>query len=68
MRLLFGIIIGALLTVGGAYMHDAQVAGSGTATDPAAARRTIVNWDVASEVASRTVQAARDQIGRLSGK
>ena len=68
MRLLFGIIIGALLTVGGAYMHDSQIAGSGTAADSAAARRTIVNWDVASEVTGRTIQAARDQIGRLSGK
>jgi hypothetical protein len=41
MRLFFGIIIGILLTIGAAYVHD-------SATDPAnPIQQRIVNWDVA---------------------
>ena len=42
MRLLFGMILGAALTVGGAYVAD-------TTTRPAASgveHRPMVNWDV----------------------
>jgi hypothetical protein len=37
MRLIFGIIIGCLLTVGGAYVID---------TVPPAGAKQMVNWDV----------------------
>jgi hypothetical protein len=41
MRLIFGMILGAALTIGGAYVSD-------TATKPAAGveHRPMVNWDV----------------------
>jgi hypothetical protein len=44
MRTLFGMVLGALLTVGAAYMHDRNVT-----FDPANPRVTdqqVVNWDV----------------------
>lgn len=44
MRLLFGIILGILITVGGAYIHDASRAPSG-----ASAERPMVNWDVVGD-------------------
>jgi hypothetical protein len=42
MRLLFGIILGAALTVGGAFLHDSNRSGG---TDPAV-DKAMVNWDV----------------------
>lgn len=44
MRFVLGIVIGALLVVGAAYVHDAAI-------DPAQnpAVRPMVNWDVVSE-------------------
>lgn len=44
MRFLFGMIIGALLTVGGAYIADSR-------TDPLQGSR-MVNWDVVGEKTS----------------
>lgn len=44
MRFVFGIVIGALLLVGAAYVHDALI---DPAQNPAA--RPMVNWDVVSE-------------------
>lgn len=44
MRFVLGIVIGALLVIGAAYVHDAAI-------DPAQAPavRPMVNWDVVSE-------------------
>jgi hypothetical protein len=64
MRLLFGIVLGAVLTVGAAYYHDTTYA-SPSAAIP---ERPIVNWDVASEVANNATRAIRDQIGGLFGR
>ena len=41
MRFLFGVIIGALLTIGGAYVADSRV-------DPLQGGR-MVNWDVVGQ-------------------
>ena len=47
MRLFLGMILGALLTVLGAYMFDSLATGpSTTASESATASRTMVNWDV----------------------
>lgn len=43
MRVLFGMILGAFLTIAAAYIYD-----SGRA-DQAGLQRTMVNWDVVSE-------------------
>jgi hypothetical protein len=60
MRTLFGIILGAAITVGAAYMHDA----SAMQSTPGAAR-TIVNWDVATEVTDNALRSLRRQVDRL---
>jgi hypothetical protein len=39
-RVLLGVILGALLTIGGAYIHDTQFAGK------PGVERQMVNWDV----------------------
>ena len=61
MRLLLGIIIGAGLTIGGAYVHDTKVNG------PFAARERLVNWDVAQTKARTAFDAARNQIRQWTG-
>jgi hypothetical protein len=45
MRLLLGMILGAILTVAFAYSYDSMQTSS-VATGPAAGKRTMVNWDV----------------------
>jgi hypothetical protein len=54
MRVLFGMILGALLTVLAAYIYDAGRA------DQAGIQRTMVNWDVVSE----NWQAAKTRMQR----
>ena len=50
MRFLIGIIFGAAITVGAAYLHDNLTMGR----DAAAVRPAIVNWDVVSTLWSET--------------
>lgn len=46
MRLLFGIVLGAILTVGGAYLYDSHRATSaGTTGTQANLEKPLVNWD-----------------------
>lgn len=45
MRLILGLLLGALLTVGGAYLYDSQNAANVTNAQ-AEAQRPLVNWDV----------------------
>jgi hypothetical protein len=61
MRLLLGIIIGAGLTIGGAYVHDTKVTG------PFASQERLVNWEVAQSKARTAVDAARNQIRQWTG-
>lgn len=46
MRVLFGMILGALLTVGVAYFVDSARTSQVAAGPSATANRTLVNWDV----------------------
>jgi hypothetical protein len=62
MRLLFGMILGAAILVGAAYMHDS------TAMRSPGPARTIVNWDVAAEVTDGLLRDLRQQLDRLLGK
>jgi len=49
MRVILGMILGAILLVAVAYYHD-SMATSAVAQGPAATtNRTLVNWDVAQE-------------------
>ena len=59
MRLLFGIILGFALTVGGVYVAD-QISGRANA-------RTMVNWDVVSKNVDELTTMARDGWRRISG-
>jgi hypothetical protein len=67
MRLLFGMILGAALTIGLAYVHDSMYAPLPLASPPAVSEpRPMVNWDVVSSVAHRLSAAARAQWERLT--
>jgi hypothetical protein len=61
MRFLFGIIVGALLTVAVVYVAD-SAAPSDAVTGP----RRIVNWDVANERFNAFVAYAREEWNRLA--
>jgi hypothetical protein len=50
-RILIGIILGAILTVAGAYAYDSQTgrAPNGLSTTAAGGKAPMVNWDVVSD-------------------
>jgi len=50
MRTLMGIILGSLLTIAAAYMHDTMATSRVDAGPAAATNAQIVNWDVAGNV------------------
>jgi hypothetical protein len=58
MRLIFGIILGALLTVGGVYVVD-----SSAAVDA----KPMVNWDVVSKNVETLGTKVRQGWARLTG-
>jgi hypothetical protein len=58
MRLILGIIIGAALTVGGAYVADA-VAGPDA--------KPMVNWDVVAKNVDGVTTLARSAWKRITG-
>ncbi len=47
MRTFFGMVLGCLLTVAAAYVHDSMVAPT-AANGTTGASNTLVNWDVAA--------------------
>jgi hypothetical protein len=65
MRVLFGIILGVLLTVGGAYLYDSHT--GATATNASSAPRPMVNWDVVSRKWNRLTERARAEWVRVAG-
>ena len=62
MRVLIGIILGVILTIGGAYLYDSH-----TAAPTASAQRPMVNWDVVSNNWNRLTERARAEWTRLAG-
>jgi hypothetical protein len=58
MRLIFEVIVGAALTVGGAYIADAM---AGTEAKP------IVNWSVVAENIDNVAALARAGWKRIAG-
>ena len=66
MRVLLGIILGAILTVSGAYIYDSHnaVAATNAATT---APRPLVNWDVVSGKWQRFTDRARAEWNRHAG-
>ena len=65
MRLLLGIILGALITVGATYVYDSAHA---PATTTATVSRPLVNWDVVGTKWHRLSDRARTEWTRIAGQ
>jgi len=61
MRVLIGIILGVVLTVGGAYLYDSH-----NARSAAGVQRTMVNWDVVNTKWDHLTERARAEWTRLT--
>jgi hypothetical protein len=69
MRLLFGMILGIVLTLGVAFVHDTWSTGpSTTGSSATVASRNMVNWDVVDANWQRLRQRAQDGWDALSRK
>jgi hypothetical protein len=66
MRTLLGIILGGILTVGGAYLYDSHHA-LAAAQDQATAQRPLVNWDVVGTKWQLLTQRAHEEWVRVAG-
>lgn len=66
MRVLLGIVLGAILTVGAAYIHDSHNA-LVAAGQPGATQQSLVNWDVVSVDWQRLADRARAEWNRHMG-
>jgi hypothetical protein len=66
MRVLIGIILGVILTVGGAYVYDSHNALEAT-NAPAAAQRPMVNWDIVGTKWQHLTERARSEWFRVAG-
>jgi hypothetical protein len=65
MRMFFGIILGIVLTIGGAYIYDSirnTSGGEGTFDRP------VVNWDVLGHSVKSVTSAVQDGLARLTGR
>jgi hypothetical protein len=56
MRFVIGLIVGAALTVGGAYIHDTMESG---------AAKPLVNWTNAAELEKVAYDYVKAQVDRL---
>jgi hypothetical protein len=65
MRVIIGILLGVILTVGGAYLYDSHNAV--TAANAANVERPMVNWDVVGNNWNRLTERARAEWVRLAG-
>ena len=66
MRLLFGIILGVFLTIGGAYLYDSHNALEAT-NAPTSAQRPMVNWDIVNANWQHLTDRARSEWNRVAG-
>lgn len=64
MRLLLGIVLGALLTVAGTYLYDSSYA-LNAANASANVERPLVNWDVVNNKWDHLTERARAEWNRL---
>jgi hypothetical protein len=69
MRLILGMILGAFLTVGGAFVYDSSTTGSSTTGSATTLEhRPMVNWDVVGENWRIVQRRARETWTTLSHK
>ena len=66
MRVLLGIILGGVLTVGGAYLYDSHNSLE-AANTPASVQRPMVNWDVVGSKWNHVTTRARAEWIRIAG-
>jgi len=66
MRVLLGIILGAILTAGGAYLYDSHNALQ-AANAPTSVQRPLVNWDVVNVKMQHLSDRARSEWTRVAG-
>jgi hypothetical protein len=59
MRLIFGIILGSALTIGGAYIADSM--------DRSAVARPMVNWDVVTQNMDGLTELVRSGWKKIAG-
>ncbi|HEY7229788.1 MAG TPA: hypothetical protein VH558_05395 [Pseudolabrys sp.] len=63
MRVLIGIVLGAVLTVGGAYLYDLRSAQGSAAIQ---AERPMVNWDVVGTKWNSLTERAKAEWNRIA--
>lgn len=63
MRLFFGMILGAALTIGGAYVSDTMSKPSGSGAD----QRPMVNWDVVGHNVDTLTTMIKQGWNKLTG-
>jgi hypothetical protein len=71
MRMLFGIVVGVMLTVGVAFIADTTATGPGATTGSGSAtvdRRKMVNWDVVGDNVRIARERANEVWARISHK
>ena len=68
MQTFIGMILGALLLVGGVYVYDSMQTSAVANGQVAQANRTIVNWDVAAADWNALVDRAHRDWVRISSK
>jgi len=67
MRLLLGIILGAVLTIGGAYLYDSHHAAVAM-NAPAQMQRSLVNWDAVAVKWDHLTTRARAEWNRIASR
>jgi hypothetical protein len=65
MRLLFGLILGAVLTVGAAYLYDSRHAAAAV-SGQTSIHRSLVNWDVVARKWGSIAARARAEWHRIA--
>ena len=68
MQTFLGMILGALLLVGGVYVYDSMQTSAVANGQVAQANRTIVNWDFAASDWNALVARAHQDWVRISAK
>ena len=65
MRVLIGILLGVIITVGGAYLYDSHNAIM--ASNANGLQKPMVNWDVVGNKWNHLTDRARTEWSRLTG-
>jgi RsiW-degrading membrane proteinase PrsW (M82 family) len=68
MRFIFGVIVGAALTVGFAYVHDLGYPAAPPAAGDSTVQKPFVNWDAVSVSSHAAATVIREQWDKLTSK